>query len=434
VVKRSAAPQRFSEGMFWFLIAAALLLSLLDARLSATGPTSLVAGWTGVFVVYYALRSWLVRSDQHLLRSCGQGNNHWRWLDWWRQVPFSLLLDLLVITVLMVLSGGWASPLYLLYLGWVVALIDVPSSVTCLWLAVLAGVAFIFGSLLAPYQPIAGQHLPWVRISWIGERVLLLLLLSLGIGGINAALERIGVLWEAEQRRWDGLRQVVFAHLAHELSTPLSAISVSTALLATAAGEPVSERRQDLLHVIDRNCARMNLLIDDLLALWRGHRQQLDFTPARLRCLEVAESVTQMLGPLLESKRQRLVVVAEPPDVDVFADVRRLEQVLVNLLANAQHYAPSGTSITLTIRRQQHEVLFAVHDDGAGVPLEEQGHLFDLFYQGRGANQAAAPHSAGIGLALAKALVALQGGHIWIESVSGKGSTFYFTLPAADLE
>jgi signal transduction histidine kinase len=75
-------------------------------------------------------------------------------------------------------------------------------------------------------------------------------------------------------------------------------------------------------------------------------------------------------------------------------------------------------------------VLFAVHDDGAGVSLEEQGHLFELFY--RGANSLASSRGAGLGLALAKALVVLQGGHIWVESVPGSGSTFYFTLPAAE--
>jgi signal transduction histidine kinase len=425
-------PRQLSDGICWFLIAATLLLALLDARLSASGPASLAAGWAGVFVLYYALRSWLMPSGQRFIRSPVQQSCHWRWLHWWHLVPVSLLLDLLVITVLMALSGGWASPLYLLYLGWAVALIEAPSSATSFWLAGLAGIAYILGALLALYRPITLQYLPWIQASWIGERVLVLLLLSLGIGGISASLERAQSLWEAEQRRWDALRQMVFSHLAHELSTPLSAIGVSTALLATTGSELAPERRQNLLHMIERNCVRMNLLVDDLLTLWREYRQQLDFVPTRLDCLKAAEAVGQMLGPLLESRQQRLTIVAEPLDVCVFADVRRLEQVLVNLLANAQHYAPVGSSITLTIRRQQHEVLFAVHDDGPGVPLDEQSHLFDLFY--REANRAATSHGAGIGLVLAKALVVLQGGYIWVESVPEKGRTFCFTLPAADLE
>lgn len=377
--------------------------------------------------MYYTLRSWLMRPYQHASLQSQHQSDSWRWVRWWPQVSVFLLLDLLAITMLVALSGGWMSPLYLLYLGWAVALMEVASVILCLWMTGLAGIAFVLGVLLAPHQPFSS-----FQITLIIERLLLLLLLSLGVGGFRTCIGRARSLWEAEQRQWDELRQTVFSHLSHELITPLSAISASTALLLSSEGELGAERQQDLLRVIERNCARMNVLIDDLFALWRGHRQQFDYSPVRLPCLLAAESVAQMLHPLLENKQQRLLIEAEPPDICVFADARRLEQVLVNLLANAQKYAPAGTPIILTIKGQQQKVVFAVHDDGPGVPVEEQGHLFELFY--RGANRAVASHGAGIGLALAKALVVFQGGEIWVESPPEKGSTFCFTLPAADLE
>ena len=395
--------------------------------MNAKTQMSPAVGWAGVFVLYYALRSWLMWSDQQATTQRNHQHSDWCWLHCWPPVPLYLVVDLLVITMLTALSGGWMSPLYLLYLGWAVALMDVSSTLLCLWLAGLGGVAFVLGALLAPHQPFSA-----FQITLVIERLLVLLLLSLGIGAMRAYIGRARSLWEAEQRQWDELRQVVFSHLSHELSTPLSAVSVSAALLLSSENELAAERRQNLLRVIERNCARMNVLIDDLLALWRGHRQRFEWSPARLCCLTVAESVAQMLSPLLESQRQRLLVAAEPPDTSVFADARQLEQVLVNLLTNAQKYAPAGTSIALTIRGQHHEVVFAVHDDGPGVPLDEQKHLFELFY--RGTNGAVASQGAGIGLALARALVVLQGGEIWVESGPERGSTFYFTLPAADWE
>ncbi len=416
---RPAGTQRLSEGVFWFFIAATILLALLDAHVSLRAPLPLSAAWAGVFVLYYAVRADLALPDRRSPYWTGQ-----LWYRCWLQWRCSLLLDLLVITGLVALSGGLASPLYLLYLGWAVAILDGSSTLLCLGFTVVACGAFVLGALLAPHQPFSP-----LQITLLAEHALLLLIVALGVSGIKVYLRHARSSWEAERRRWDALRQTVFAHLSHELYTPLSAISASASLL-TVSGEAAVERRDDLVRVIERNCSRMNVLLDDLLALWRGYCRQLECAPRCLPCLPFAESVRQMLAPLLEGKRQRLIVVAEPPDVCALADSKRLEQVLVNLLANAHKYAPAGASITLTMSSQGDEVLFGVHDDGAGVPLEEQGQLFELFY--RGTNSSMSSRGSGIGLALAKALVVLQGGRIWVESMPGRGSTFYFTMPAAD--
>lgn len=415
--------RRLSEGVFWFFIAATILLALLDARLPMQAPLSPSAAWAGVFVLYYALRSSFTLPGWRSAHQAGWAERR-SWLQWWSSVPLPLLFDLLVMTSLLALSGGWASPLYLLYLGWAAALLDEPSTVICFVFTALACGAFGLGVLLAPHQPFSA-----LQIRLLAEHLLLLLLVALGISGIKVYIKHMKSAWEVERRQWDALRQTVFAHLSHELYTPLSAMSASTALLRASEGS-VADRQQQLLHVIERNCARMSVLIDDLLALWREQRRQLDYIPEGQHCLTIAASAGQMLSPLLEGKQQSLVMLAQPEDVCALADRQRLEQVLVNLLANAQKYGPAGAAITLTICSQGQEVLFAVHDEGAGVPLEEQRHLFELFY--RGTKSAASARGSGIGLALAKALVVLQGGRIWVESLPGRGSTFYFTLPAVD--
>jgi signal transduction histidine kinase len=398
--------QRFSEGVFWFFIAGTLLLALLDVYLRSS--PQLTVAWAGVFVLYYILRFPLTVPRW---RSC---------------VPPALLLDLLVVTCLVALSGGWNSPLALLYLGWAATLLDVASLLFSLCISGFACSAFVLGVLLAPHLPFST-----LQIVVLSQQVLLLLLVLVGVNAFKVYSTHMKLTWEAERRQWDALRQSIFAQLSHELYTPLSAISASTSLLA-AVEAPAAEQKAALLRIIERNCTRMNILVDDLLALWREPERQVMYVPRRLHCLPIAESVGQMLDPLLIRDRQWLEISAEPQDISVLANRQWLEQVLVNLLSNAQKFGPADAAITLTISRLDHEVLFAVHDEGEGVPLEEQRRLFDVFY--RGTNSPAALRGSGIGLALVKTLVALQHGRIWVESLPGSGCTFYMTLPAADSE
>jgi signal transduction histidine kinase len=415
-----------TKGVFWYFIAITLILALLDERVSRQGASPVTAGWIGAFVLYYGLRSsW---------RCSASGLLPWRWAQqrWWKLPQKSgmyapLVLDLAVISVLNMLTGGWASPLYLLYLGWVVALIGEVSAPSRIALTAIAGIMFALGCLLTlPFPPLPMQ------IMIITEHLTLLLVASFGVGMVEMYIQRLKCAWELERQQWDSLREALFAQLSHELYTPLSAVSASASLLATAGAALQAEQQRRLAQAIERNCTRMGMLIDDLLAMWRKQRQQPEIAPGPLRCLAMVESIAQALSPLLDARQQRLLIRAEQPDAVALADERRLAQVLMNLVANAQKYAPAGTTITLTMSALPDAVLFALHDEGAGVPFEEQGHLFDLLY--RGTNCPTSSRGSGIGLALAQALVVEEGGYIWVESAPGRGTTFYFTLPAARVE
>lgn len=423
----SYTTRKLAQGLFWFLIAITLILALLDERLYMRGAFPVTAGWVGAFVLYYELRS------SGRCSTWGLSSWHWASKLWWgtclwqRQRQVSLALDLAVISALNMLTGGWASPLYMLYLGWVAALIDEAPTLSRLTLSGLASALFVLNCLLTLHTPLSP-----VQFRMITEHLFLLLAASFGLGMVGMYIQRLKYAWEMERRQWDCLREALFAQLSHELYTPLSAISASASLLSTQDAALQLEQQRHLAEIILRNCTWMSVLIDDLLAMWRKQQQQPEIAPGPLRCLAAAESVAQALSPLLDARRQRLMIQTAQPDAVALADQRRLEQVLINLLANAQKYAPAGSTITLNITAQQNDVLFAVHDEGAGVPFEEQGHLFDLLY--RGSNCSNAARGSGIGLALAQALVIEEGGRIWVESAPGRGSTFYFTLPAAGLD
>ncbi len=423
----SQTTRQLSQGILWFLIATALFLAVLDERLPGMGSFSRTAGWVGLVVLYYRLRPWLKRSMCFISRQLRYWSQRYRWRYWRKATHLQQLVDLLVISAMLAHTGGWTSPLYMLYLGWAVVLVgDVPT-ISYFWLTGVAGVAFVLGCLLAFPLPPSALH-----ITMIAEHLLVLLVVSLGTGLIRAYINHLETVWERDHQQWEQLRQVVFAHLSHELYTPLSAINASASLLAVQHAPLPAAQQRHLVQVIQRNCSRMMVLVDDLLEMWRVQRPQVEIHSIPVRCLPIVESVAQTLAPLLEGRQLSVVIRAEQPDVCVLADPRRLEQVLVNLLANAQKYAPAGTTITLTIARQHQEVLFAVHDEGAGVPFEQQCHLFEPFY--RGTNAASSSRGAGIGLALARELVIREGGRIWVESMPGQGSTFYFTLPSVGLE
>ena len=421
---RVSPSRNVSQGIFWFLIALTLLLILCEVHGRGIHPGGVSVGWVGVYVLYYVLRSSLALPPWRFYLSARIFSHPRSRRIRIGAVPVGALGDVFDLSLLVALTGGWASPIYLLYLGWAVTLLDQPLLAPRLCLSLLAPLCFTGGALLAAQHPISG-----VQMVLATEQAFAVFLVSLGASAIKTSLERKEYTWALERHHWEQIRQVVLTQLAHELYTPLSAITTSASLLAAEDVRLSVERQRSLVDVIERNCVRMNLLLDDLLDMWRGHHQQLAYKPQRLFCVPLAEALSQTLSPLLAAKQQHLRVNAESAHKCVVADSHRLEQILVNLLANAQKYSPIGTEIALTISALENEVLFAVHDAGPGVPCEDQASLFDLFY--RGVQEGTAGHGAGIGLALAKALVVSQGGRIWVESLPSQGSTFFFTLPGA---
>ncbi|MFH1382054.1 MAG: ATP-binding protein [Chloroflexota bacterium] len=111
----------------------------------------------------------------------------------------------------------------------------------------------------------------------------------------------------------------------------------------------------------------------------------------------------------------------------VSADGERLRQVIVNLLDNSFKSTPDGGRITLRAKKKDDAIIVEVEDTGRGIPVDQQQHMFEAYYHVKGKSE----HSKGLGLglALAKILVELHGGKIWVESQEGKGSKFGFSLP-----
>jgi len=120
--------------------------------------------------------------------------------------------------------------------------------------------------------------------------------------------------------------------------------------------------------------------------------------------------------------------VGKEPDLpSVLADAERVMEVVTNLVHNAIKFTPAGGQVTISARLAGEEVILSVQDTGIGIPADDLPRIFERFYK---ADRARSGGGTGLGLSIARHIVQGHGGRIWAESVEGRGSTFYFSLPA----
>ncbi len=218
------------------------------------------------------------------------------------------------------------------------------------------------------------------------------------------------------------------AYLTHELRAPLTAIRCSLELLREGDG---GRQDAEVLAIAMRNAERLAGLIDDILDTSRLQtgRVSLDVVPVDAGGA-AREAVTSLL-PWADRERVRVAVVREAVLPSVNADPKRLAQVLTNLLSNALKFTPAGGNVEVSVRRgrrdQAGSVVFCVRDTGPGIAAAERERLFRYFVQGEAGK--ASGRGTGLGLALARAMVELMGGAMWLESEPGQGAAFFFTLP-----
>ncbi len=219
-------------------------------------------------------------------------------------------------------------------------------------------------------------------------------------------------------------RDEVLGVVAHDLRNPLGTILMQAALFRRG-GEP-GRRARNPAEVIERAATRMNRLIQDLLDVTLIEAGSLSVERGRVSAgLLVSDSIEAQMTTASQSSLELLVEV--PPDLpEVWADRDQLLRVFENLIGNAVKFSQPGGRITVGAAPRDSEVLFWVADTGAGIAAEDLPHLFERFWQARKGDR----RGAGLGLTIVKGIVEAHGGRIWVESTPGRGSTFYFTIPA----
>jgi PAS domain S-box-containing protein len=235
-----------------------------------------------------------------------------------------------------------------------------------------------------------------------------------------------------EERGIEKLKSEFVATVSHELRTPLAAVYGAAMTLRRRDVELDDERRASLLAVIASESDRLARIIEQVLAASRLDSGTFTLTVERCDprslALEVVEAARITLPDGIAvgiAARDDLPPVAADPDM--------LRQVLANLVDNAVKYSPRGGRVHVSLEPQEGRVLFAVRDEGLGIPLREQERIFEKFFR-LDPNLARGVGGTGLGLYISRELVRRMGGRIWVASREGEGSTFFFELPIGGVE
>ena len=388
----------------WAIIAVLLLLTLAQPSVGRAGlPTWLLVLMFAVYSLLY-----------HLLQ---------RWVPRLRSFTLKYVLDLPITALVYFLGPRPGGLLFVLFfLAVVCAAASLSLSRSLVYLAAVAAIVVALDATFATWSwmPVdieaLSARLVALAIFGAGTAILTrrLTLEQAAAHAVRAEAERLEVL--------DRLRDDFIATVSHDLRTPLSAARAALILLQTSAVDRHQPDERAMVDNARRNIERLSLLIDDLLT----HNQleagtlRLDRAPLDLRA--VVTAAIAAVHPLIREKGQ-LLEMDLPEPLPTEGDPRRLEQVVVTLLANAHHHTPPGTRITLSGRITGSDVVLVLRDNGPGIPSEELEAIFRRFHR-----LTSAGGGSGLGLAIAQRIVSLHGGRIWVESRLGAGATFYIAL------
>ncbi len=232
----------------------------------------------------------------------------------------------------------------------------------------------------------------------------------------------------SDYKKLDQVKSNFLATVSHELKTPLSSININTKLLQDER-LPADERQRITGH-IRQETQRLQRMVSELLDVSRldaGAGIQLDLHPTSLA--DVVRFATSTVEPQLRDKRIALDLQLPAELPLVRADVEKATWVLINLLANAIRYAPSGEPLTVRAAVAGAFVQVSVQDRGPGIAAENHDKIFQRFAQIP--DKTGYRGGSGLGLSIAREFITTQGGRLWVESELGSGSTFSFTLPIA---
>ena len=241
----------------------------------------------------------------------------------------------------------------------------------------------------------------------------------------------------ARQRAEDMLHQAIKARddmmgiVSHDLRNPANAVKMlARSILEGRGSEQLAADVVERVQVIQQAAEQIDSLIQDLLDMTRLEAGRLVVSPKEVALGALLARSLEALRPLADAGG--VTLHADVPSVlpVVHADPDRVIQLLSNVLGNAIKFTPGGGHVTLQARVGDDAVELSVADTGEGIPAGQLPHVFDRFFQGT-LSARAARHGAGLGLPIARGIVEAHGGRIWIESLSGAGTTVRFTLPIA---
>ncbi len=233
-----------------------------------------------------------------------------------------------------------------------------------------------------------------------------------------------------QQVEVDRMKSEFISVVSHELRTPLTSIKGSLGLLIGGAGGELPAKMTQLLTIAQNNSDRLIRLINDILDISKIEAGRVQMAREPVDLAEVIRAAIEQVGAVARDARVSLHADLPPEPFIVTGDRDRLLQVVINLLSNAIKFSPPDGVVTAQARLANAQVTVSIADQGPGIPPDAQEKLFQKFYQ-VDSSSARAKSGTGLGLAISQAIVKEHNGLIGVESASGQGSRFWFTLPGS---
>ncbi len=232
----------------------------------------------------------------------------------------------------------------------------------------------------------------------------------------------------AEARQGRGLAGQLVAAMNHDLRAPLHVIIGLAGILCDPHYRQSEQERVKSLQDIKYAGDHLLGLVNDILDLSRIEAGRLRLVPDLLHVGNLLERAVEFMSTRAHEKDIVICLEVRPADMAVYADERRLRQILYNLLDNAIKYSPESSRITVTAGLEEQMARISISDQGPGIAPEEQERIFELYARLEQIEEKVG--GTGLGLPLAKQLTEMQGGMLTLHSTPGRGSTFSVSLPA----
>lgn len=228
----------------------------------------------------------------------------------------------------------------------------------------------------------------------------------------------------------DKIKNEFISLASHQLRTPLSAIKWYSKMLANGDAGKLLPEQQEYADSIYTSTERMIALVNSLLNITRIESGRIMVVPEPTDLKKMVTEIIEEVKIRYVDKKQKINISIDESIPVINVDPHLIRQVYVNLLTNAAKYTPENGEITITLSKNEKDVISEVKDNGYGIPEADQDKIFGKFYRGQnminGSND-----GTGLGLYLVRAIIQLSQGKIWFKSQEGKGTSFWLTLPLA---
>jgi signal transduction histidine kinase len=279
--------------------------------------------------------------------------------------------------------------------------------------------AMVFVSAIAVWGTVEGNGV------FAGHRLSESLLFLQGFIGVNACTFLILSAVVSESKEFEARKDAFVALASHELKTPVTSIKMFTYILLQRFEKKNDKQSLQILSRLDKQIDRQTNLVSDLLEISRIRTGKLDY---HIEKFLFDELITETIENLQTINKSHKLILEGHVNQKILADRNRIGQVLINLITNAVKYSPRTHKVVIRITKNKHTVEVSVQDFGIGIATIDREKIFERFFQVSNKSRMTYP-GLGLGLYITAEIIKRHHGKIWMESVEGKGSTFFFTLP-----